>query len=104
MDKLDEAFLPSSGILALDPVHYREIDGVVFDLDSYERHCARVDKPAPAAASAHGVFLADPQHNGWYPPEENGNRYPVMAGPVAAPATGEPVSCQTLVTCMTGSG
>ncbi len=28
-----------NGILAMNPEKYREIDGVVFDLDSYARHC-----------------------------------------------------------------
>ena len=28
-----------NGILAMNPEKYREIDGVVFDPDSYARHC-----------------------------------------------------------------
>lgn len=104
MDKLDETSRPSSGILALDPVHYREIDGVVFDLDSYERHRSPMDEPAPAAAPEHGVFLADPQHDGWYSPTEDGSRYPVMGGPVTAPTADEPLMCQSVVTCTIGSG
>lgn len=104
MDKLDETPRPSSGILALDPAHYREIDGVIFDLDSYERHRSAVDMPAPVAAPAHGVFLANPQHNGWYPAEEDGSRYPVMGGPLPLPTVGEAGMGQALVTRMIGSG
>lgn len=34
-------------ILQLDPAHFRELDGVVFDLESFARHCAphRADTP-----------------------------------------------------------
>lgn len=33
----------SNGILAMNPEQYREIDGVVFDLDSYAKHCRPVE-------------------------------------------------------------
>lgn len=36
-----------SGILDMDPEQYREIDGVVFDLDSFARHCQSAE-PEPA--------------------------------------------------------
>ena len=36
-----------SGILDMDPEQYREIDGVVFDLDSFARHCQPAE-PEPA--------------------------------------------------------
>ena len=36
-----------SGILEMDPEQYREIDGVVFDLDSFARHCQPAE-PEPA--------------------------------------------------------
>lgn len=55
-----------NGILAMNPEKYREIDGVVFDLDSYARHCkpAPEERPsqtdeAPSAAPA-PVFAVDP--------------------------------------------
>ena len=55
-----------NGILAMNPERYREIDGVVFDLDSYARHCkpASEERPsqtdeAPSAAPA-PVFAVDP--------------------------------------------
>lgn len=37
-------------IVEMDPAHLREIDGVVFDLDSFARHCAPhpTNRPAPA--------------------------------------------------------
>ena len=38
----------SNGILAMDPSKYREIDGVVFDLDSYAKHCAPPEQDPPA--------------------------------------------------------
>ena len=34
----------SNGILAMNPEQYREIDGVVFDLDSYAKHCRPVEQ------------------------------------------------------------
>ena len=73
-----------NGILAMNPEKYREIDGVVFDLDSYARHfkpteqekkCEDTPKadenPAetPSAAPA-PVFAADPYPDGWYPAED----------------------------------
>lgn len=94
-----------NGILNLDREHLREIDGVVFDLDSYERHCSAapsnqdpspaVDHPAPAAAPAPsmdhdapatptGVFFCEPVHAGWYEPASAQEvRYPIMAGAIA---------------------
>ena len=59
-----------NGILAMDPEHYREIDGVVFDLDSYEKHCAPAE-PAPEAEpelpaapipAPEGILAMDPEH------------------------------------------
>lgn len=61
----------SNGILAMDPSKYREIDGVVFDLDSYAKHCAppeqeppAVEEPAPAAPipAPEGILAMDPEH------------------------------------------
>ena len=63
-----------NGILAMNPEKYREIDGVVFDLDSYARHCKPPEQEkkcedtpkadenpaeAPSAAPA-PVFAVDP--------------------------------------------
>ena len=74
------------GILAMNPERYREIDGVVFDLDSYARHCkpASEDPPsqtdeAPSAAPA-PVFAVDPYPDGWYPAEDGRPPVPVMGG------------------------
>ena len=61
----------SNGILAMDPSKYREIDGVVFDLDSYAKHCAppeqeppAAEDPAPAAPipAPEGILAMDPEH------------------------------------------
>ena len=75
-----------NGILAMNPERYREIDGVVFDLDSYARHCkpASEDPPsqtdeAPSAAPA-PVFAVDPYPDGWYPAEDGRPPVPVMGG------------------------
>nr|WP_297173898.1 hypothetical protein [uncultured Agathobaculum sp.] len=37
-----------TGILAMDPEHYREIDGVVFDLDSFAKHCQPAQTAPPS--------------------------------------------------------
>ena len=83
-----------NGILAMNPEKYREIDGVVFDLDSYARHCKPPEqekkcedtpkageKPAetPSAAPA-PVFAVDPYPDGWYPAEDGRPPVPVMSG------------------------
>lgn len=75
-----------NGILAINPERYREIDGVVFDLDSYARHCkpASEEPPsqtdeAPSAAPA-PVFAVDPYPDGWYPAEDGRPPVPVMGG------------------------
>ena len=61
-----------NGILAMDPSNYREIDGVVFDLDSYAKHCAPAEQappapkePAPAAPipAPEGILAMDPEHH-----------------------------------------
>lgn len=75
-----------NGILAMNPERYREIDGVVFDLDSYARHC----KPAPEEGSSQTdeapsvapapVFAVDPYPDGWYPAEDGRPPVPVMGG------------------------
>ena len=61
----------SNGILAMDPSKYREIDGVVFDLDSYAKHCAppeqdppAAEEPTPAAPipAPEGILAMDPEH------------------------------------------
>lgn len=60
----------TNDILAMDPEHYREIDGVVFDLDSYEKHCAPTepapeDTPEPPAMpipEPEGILAMDPEH------------------------------------------
>lgn len=75
-----------NGILAMNPERYREIDGVVFDLGSYARHCkpASEEPPsqtdeAPSAAPA-PVFAVDPYPDGWYPAEDGRPPVPVMGG------------------------
>lgn len=83
-----------NGILAMNPEKYREIDGVVFDLDSYARHCKPPDQEkkcedtpkadenpaeAPSAVPA-PVFAVDPYPDGWYPAEDGRPPVPVMGG------------------------
>lgn len=83
-----------NGILAMNPEKYREIDGVVFDPDSYARHCKppeqekkREDTPkadenpaeTPSAAPA-PVFAVDPYPDGWYSAEDGRPPVPVMGG------------------------
>ena len=83
-----------NGILAMNPEKYREIDGVVFDLDSYARHCKPPDQEkkcedtpkadenhaeTPSAAPA-PVFAVDPYPDGWYPAEGGRPPVPVMGG------------------------
>ena len=83
-----------NGILAMNPEKYREIDGVVFDLDSYARHCKPPEQEkkcedtpkadenpaeAPSAAPA-PVFAVDPYPDGWYPAENGRPPVPVMGG------------------------
>ena len=83
-----------NGILSMNPEKYREIDGVVFDLDSYARHCKPPDQEekcedtpkadenpaeAPSAAPA-PVFAVDPYPDGWYPAEDGRPPVPVMGG------------------------
>lgn len=71
-----------NAILAMDPDKYREIDGVVFDLDSYARHC----RPAEASAAAEvdpapaPVFPVEPYPDGWYPAENGQPPVPIMGG------------------------
>ncbi len=61
----------SNGILAMDPSNYREIDGVVFDLDIYAKHCAPAEQEPSAAAepvpaepipAPEGILAMDPEH------------------------------------------
>ena len=83
-----------NGILAMNPEKYREIDGVVFDLDSYARHCKPPEQEkkcedtpkadenpaeAPSAAPA-PVFAVDPYPDGWYPAEDGRPPVPFMGG------------------------
>lgn len=113
-----ERALGPAGILALNPEGFREIDGVVLDLESYEKHrtppaqpvlAPRAEasvppsgtentaaqppshQPAPNAAETpeQGVFPTDPVHIGWYEPAaETEVRYPVMGGAVYAGGSG----------------
>lgn len=101
-------------IVELDPEHFREVDGVVFDLDSFARHCAPHATPAPAQPAVSEsapsepttepsldpapVFFCDPVHVGWYPIRIEGPSYPVMAGAIQP---GQQLTMQ--LTC-TGSG
>lgn len=93
-------------ILQLDPAHFHELDGVVFDLESFARHCAphpkktvappSAENPIPAPQSVcetqdtpqpipeeppkrQAVFAYEPVHVGWYPIEVKGAPYPIMA-------------------------
>lgn len=80
-------------IIDLDPT-LREIDGVVFDADSYEKHYIPVS-PLPQSATdstdektpeTAGVFLCDPVHIGWHQ-NEDGTQYPIMGGMVCLPCS-----------------
>lgn len=75
----------ANGILALNPDGFREIDGVVFDLDSYARHCKPPEPEVPAeevvsSTAPAPVFAADPVHVGWYAAEEGQPAVPIMGG------------------------
>ncbi|MFR4972228.1 MAG: hypothetical protein ACLUB2_01890 [Butyricicoccus pullicaecorum] len=99
-------------ILELDPEHFREVDGVVFDLDSFARHCA--PHPAPhkptqttqaaepqvqtaqpsdgfseTGAMPAPVFFCDPVHIGWYPIQIEGPSYPVKLDAASAGSADE---------------
>ncbi len=83
------------GILAMNPDKYREIDGVVFDLASYARHCQPLeeqqqpsqvevqttrDGTEPQKDAPTGVFAVEPFQEGWYPAEDNRPPVPIMGG------------------------
>lgn len=93
-------------ILEMSADELHEVDGVVFDADSYARylqHCGE-EKPRPLEEAACGAaeepaeetaspqpsptFYADPQHVGWYPAQADQPPVPIMAG-AAAPAVPE---------------
>lgn len=103
-----------NGILAMDPEKYREIDGVVFDLESYERHCAPQEETAGETAPAEEgspapapVFAVDPYPNGWYPAEEGRPPVPIMGGAVKPCETveeGTTTVTHTVVIAGSGSG
>ena len=103
-----------NGILAMDPEKYREIDGVVFDLESYERHCAPQEEAAGETAPAEEsspapapVFAVDPYPNGWYPAEEGRPPVPIMGGAVKPCETveeGTTTVTHTVVIAGSGSG
>lgn len=104
-------------ILDLDPANLREIDGVVFDLDSFARHCAPhpypsasapaapltetpdaapeaapSGQPEPPSGAPAAVFLCDPVHIGWYPVETQ-VAYPIMAGAMEPGAAAQQTVC-----------
>lgn len=120
----ENAFRPA-GILAMNPEGFREIDGVVLDLESYAKHCAPPQEQAPAPAPAPsmpqdgpapesapapqqeapapGVFLSDPVHIGWYPAGEQQVSYPIMGGEITPPVAGQ-AACIENEVIYTGSG
>ena len=56
-----------SGILEINPEQYREIDGVVFDLDSFAKHCQPPEEPSQSKAkepipSPAGILAMDPEN------------------------------------------
>ena len=56
-----------SGILEMNPEQYREIDGVVFDLDSFAKHCRPPEEPSQSKAkepipSPAGILAMDPEN------------------------------------------
>lgn len=101
-----------NGILAMNPEQYREIDGVVFDLDSYAKHCRPVEQtPAPEvpdeAPGPAPVFPADPYPAGWYPAEEGQAPVPVMGGalpPFETVVTEDGITIRRTVWVQCGSG
>lgn len=110
----------SNGIVAMNPEKYREIDGVVFDLASYERHCQpkeaeapEAEADAPQSAAPAPVFAVDPYPEGWYPADDERPPVPIMGGAVPSTAgeetvvsaSGETTVIQTVcVPCGSGSG
>lgn len=52
-----------NGILQLNPELYREIDGVVFDLDGYARHCDTPPQPSFFDRLPTGEQTADTAHD-----------------------------------------
>ena len=92
-------------ILQLDPAHFHERDGVVFDLESFARHrapqaaqtapppctqnpiaasqpvCATQHPPLPnlETPNQQAVFAYEPVHIGWYPITIKSAPYPIMA-------------------------
>ena len=91
----------SNGILAMNPEQYREIDGVVFDLDSYTKHCRPVEQtPEP-------IVPAAPYPAGWYPVEEGQAPVPVMGGalpPLETVVTEDGITIRRTVWVQCGSG
>lgn len=104
-----------NGILSMGTDELYEVDGVVFDADSYARylqHCkpnpTPPDAPAPAQpqepsgpppeaseppAPPFVTFYAEPQHVGWYPSDSERDRVPMMSGalpPAAGPEQAPP--------------
>lgn len=100
----------SNGIVAMNPEKYREIDGVVFDLASYERHCQPKEAEAPQSAAPAPVFAVDPYPEGWYPADDERPPVPIMGGAMPSTADreaeiGEVTVTQTVcVPCGSGSG
>lgn len=74
-------------ILEMNADELHEVDGVVFDSDSYARylqHCkteemVSVSETEPDESPA-PTFYTDPQHVGWYPEEPGQPPVPIMAG------------------------
>lgn len=86
-----------------------EIDGVVFDADSYARYLQHCNAPpvqaAPPAeqetspdvpqdtrqdAPPSMTFYTEPQHVGWYPADDERTRVPMMSGAIAPAVQSEP--------------
>ncbi len=84
------------GILAMNPDKYREIDGVVFDLASYAKHCQPLEEQQQQPSQVEvqttgdgaelqndaptGVFAVEPFHDGWYPANDGRPPVPIMGG------------------------
>lgn len=98
-----------SKILAMGTDELYEVDGVVFDADSYARylqHCEPAPAPevplkaeeelaAPqeepeAAAAPSMTFYTEPQHVGWYPSDTERTRVPMMSGALPPAVNTEP--------------
>ena len=64
-------------ILQLDPAHFHERDGVVFDLESFARHCApQAAQTAPPPCTQNPIAASQPVCATQHPHSQFGNTKP----------------------------